>query len=313
VDTLSTPPGPDQPAVAAPTTCYRHPRRESHLRCARCDRYICPDCMREAAVGHHCPSCLRAENRTVRKARTVFGGRPVGEPLVTYALIALTVLAYLVELARPAVVGQFDNLGAALVDADGQQYVDDGGSYPGYQPIGVAHGEWYRLITSGFLHLQPDAGVFGITHILFNLYWIWLLGRILEDRLGRVRFLAVYLLATLGGSVLEMLVAPGQRALGASGAVFGLAACYFVITRRLHHHPLDRNRLIMMFVLWMVFSASFTSWEGHLGGLLAGGATAAGFAYAPKKRQALVQAAVTVALAALLVGLVVLKALELSA
>jgi membrane associated rhomboid family serine protease len=95
--------------------------------------------------------------------------------------------------------------------------------------------------------------------------------------------------------------------------VFGLAACYFVITRRLHHHPLDRNRLIIMFVLWMVFSASFTSWEGHLGGLLAGGATAAGFAYAPKKRQALVQAAVTVALAALLVGLVVLKALELSA
>lgn len=309
MDTTST----DQPPAEASTTCFRHPRRETRLRCARCDRYICPDCMREAPVGHRCPECVKGENRTIRQARTVFGGRPVTVPVVTYALIALNVLAYLVELARPAIVDQFDSLGTGLVDASGQQYVDDGGSYAGYQLIGIAHGEWYRLITSAFLHVLPGGGSFGITHIAFNMMWLWMLGRIVEERLGSARFLAVYLLAALGGSVLGFLVDPHQSAVGASGAIYGLAACYFVITRRLHHHPIDRNRLIFLFVVWMALSAGFTSWEGHLGGLLAGGIAAVGIAYAPGRRRVAVQVAVTAGLAVLLVVLVVFKSLNLSA
>ncbi|MEH1166563.1 rhomboid family intramembrane serine protease [Micromonospora sp. CPCC 205539] len=299
------------PPAEATTTCYRHPRREALLRCVRCDRYICPDCMREAPVGHRCPECVRTENRTVREARTVFGGRLVSVPAVTYALITLNVLAYLVELVHPAILGQFDSLGTGLVDADGQRYIDDGDSYAGFRPIGVAHGEWYRLITAAFLHLPPGSGGFGITHIAFNMIWLWVLGRVLEERLGSARLLAVYLLAALGGSVLGFLVDPGQAAVGASGAIYGLAGCYFVLTRRLHHHPLDRNRLLLMFVLWMVLSAGFTSWEGHLGGLLIGGLAAVGMAYAPARRRVVVQTAVTVALAMLLVALVVGQSLNL--
>ncbi|MFE9690792.1 rhomboid family intramembrane serine protease [Micromonospora sp. NPDC005806] len=309
MDTISTG---QPPAEEARSTCYRHPRRETLLRCTRCDRNICPDCMRAAPVGHRCPDCVRDDNRTVRQARTVFGGRVATRPVVTYVLIALTVLVYLVELVRPAIMDQFDSLGTGLVDDAGQRYVDDGGLHPGYQLIGIAHGEWYRLITSAFLHLLPTQGVLGILHIAFNLYWLWLLGRVVEERLGAVRFLAVYLLAALGGSVLGFLVDPHQAAVGASGAVYGLAGCYFVLTRRLHHHPIDPNRVIIPFLIWMVFSAGWTSWEGHLGGLLAGGAVAVGMAYAPAKRRTLVQTAVTVGLAVLLLGLVVLKSLDLA-
>ncbi|MFJ8582045.1 rhomboid family intramembrane serine protease [Micromonospora sp. NPDC093277] len=297
---------------AATTTCYRHPRRETLLRCTRCDRHICPDCMREAPVGHRCPECVREDNRTVRQARTVFGGRPVNRPLVTYLLIGLIVLAYLVELAHPAIMDRFDGLGSGLVDGSGQRYLDDGTAYPGYTPIGIAHGEWYRLITSTFLHLLPTQGTFGILHIVFNLYWIWLLGRFIEDSLGHLRYLAVYLLAALGGSVLAFLVDPYQSVVGASGAGYGLVGCYLVLTRRLHHHPIDRNRLLISFVLWMVLTAGWTSWEGHLGGLLTGGAVAVGMAYAPAKRRTAVQVAVAVGLAALLVALVVVKSLDLS-
>ncbi|MEV1143678.1 rhomboid family intramembrane serine protease [Micromonospora sp. NPDC049799] len=309
MDTTSTPPS-DPPAAETPTTCFRHPRRETYVRCSRCDRYICPDCMREAPVGFRCPVCIKEDNRTVREARTVFGGRTVTVPLVTYALITLTVLAYLVELAVPGVVELFYNVGAVLVDADGAHYVDDGSPYSGYEQAGVLHGEWYRLVTSAFLHQLPGNGIFGIAHIALNMYWIWVLGRILEERLGHARLTAVYLLSAVGGSVLGVLVDPGQAALGASGAVFGLAACYVVLTRKLHHHPLDGRHLMVMFVLWLVLSASFTSWEGHLGGLLAGGVTALGLAFAPRDRRGLVHALVIGGVTVLLVGLVVLKSLQ---
>jgi membrane associated rhomboid family serine protease len=308
MDTISSQP----PAEEAGTTCYRHPKRETLLSCTRCDRPICPDCLREAPVGHRCPECVRDENRTVRQARTVFGGRMVARPLVTYLLIGLNVLVYLAELARPAIIDQFDGLGTGLVDDSGQRYVDDGTAYPGYEPIGIAHGEWYRLVTSTFLHLLPTDGRFGILHIVFNLYWLWLLGRVVEERLGHARFLAVYLLAAVGGSVLAFLISPHQPVVGASGAVYGLAGCYLVLTRRLHHHPIDRNRVLIPFVVWMVLSAGWTSWEGHLGGLLAGGTVAVGLAYAPAKRRTLVQAAVVGGLAVLLVALVVAKSLALT-
>jgi membrane associated rhomboid family serine protease len=309
MDTISTG---QSPAENAASTCYRHPKRETLLRCARCDRHICPDCMREAPVGHRCPECVRADNRTVRQARTVFGGRLVARPLVTYALVALIVLAYLVELVHPAVLDQFDSLGTGLVDDAGQRYVDDGVTRPGYEAIGVAHGEWYRLITSSFLHLLPTQGALGILHIAFNLWWLWLLGRVIEERLGHARFLAVYLLSALGGGVLGFLVDPHQAAVGASGAIYGLAGCYFILTRRLHHHPIDPNRVIIPFLIWMVFSAGWTSWEGHLGGLLAGGVVGLGLAYAPAKRRTAVQVAVTVVVAVLLLALVVLKSLDLT-
>ncbi|MFF4544325.1 rhomboid family intramembrane serine protease [Streptomyces sp. NPDC001406] len=280
------------------TTCYRHPKVESYVRCTRCDRYICPDCMREAAVGHQCVECVKEGARSVRQARTAFGGRISAVPLVTYVLIGLNVLAYLAELVRPSVVDRFDMLGTVPV---------------GYLPEGVAHGEWYRLLTGAFLHLPPTQGTFGILHIVMNMVSLWNLGRVVETLLGRARFTALYLLSALGGSVLVLLIAPKTPTLGASGAIFGLGAAYYVMARRLDADMNAVNRLMTGLLLWLVASAWVTSWQGHLGGLLAGGVVTLGYAYAPRdRRRALVQAGVCVALLALLVVLTITKVTELT-
>jgi membrane associated rhomboid family serine protease len=305
---------PDQGIQPPVTTCYRHPKRESYVRCTRCDRYMCPDCMREAAVGHQCVECVREGQKSIRRARTVFGGRVATTtvPVVTYALIAVNLLVYAGELARPGIVDQLSNLGQGLIGPDGQRYLYQSAYPEGFDAVGIAYGEWYRLITSAFVHLLPSAGFFGLIHIVFNMYWLWILGRVTEEQLGRARFLALYLLSALGGSVLGYLIAPNEAAVGASGALFGLAAAYFVLTRRLHQDPLGANRLIVFFLIWMVVSAGISSWEGHLGGLLAGGATGLVFAYAPRKRQAVIQAAGVVAVLLVSTALVVLKTSQLT-
>ncbi|MFJ9116358.1 rhomboid family intramembrane serine protease [Streptomyces sp. NPDC001102] len=280
------------------TTCYRHPKVESHVRCTRCDRYICPDCMREAAVGHQCPECVREGARSVRQARTAFGGQITAAPTVTYVLIALNVLAYLAEMVRPSVVDRFDMLGTVP---------------PGYLPEGVAHGEWYRLLTGAFLHLPPTGGTFGILHIVMNMVSLWNIGRVVEMQLGRVRYLALYLLSALGGSVLVLLIAPTTPTLGASGAIFGLGAAYYVMARRLGADMDAVNRFMAGLLLWLVISAWVTSWQGHLGGLLAGGLVTLAYAYAPRdSRRTLVQAGACLALLALLVILAMAKVAELT-
>ena len=118
---------------------------------------------------------------------------------------------------------------------------------------------------------------------------------------------SLYLLSALGGSVLVYLISPGDLAVGASGAIFGLAGSFYVISRRLNRDMQAVNRFMAGFLIWMVISAGFTSWEGHLGGLLAGGAVTLAFAYAPQDRRTLIQAAAGVGMLALLVTLVVLK------
>ncbi|MFJ9816303.1 rhomboid family intramembrane serine protease [Streptomyces sp. NPDC101151] len=280
-------------AESAVTTCFRHPKVESHVRCTRCDRYICPSCMREAAVGHQCVECVKEGTQSVRQARTAFGGRISAVPMVTYVLIGLNVLAYLAELARPSVEDRFDMLGTVPA---------------GYLPEGVAHGEWYRLLTGAFLHLTPGEGTFGITHILFNMLALWNIGRVVEAQLGRARYLALYLLSALGGSVLVLLIAPETRTVGASGAVFGLGAAYWVMSRRLGYDMRAVNRYMGGLLVWLVISAWATSWQGHLGGLLAGGAVTLAYAYAPRDaRRTLVQAGACVALLALLLVLAWVK------
>ncbi|MFI8234150.1 rhomboid family intramembrane serine protease [Streptomyces sp. NPDC085900] len=283
---------------SAVTTCYRHPKVESHVRCTRCDRYICPDCMREAAVGHQCPECVREGARSVRQARTAFGGRVTSAPTVTYVLIALNVLAYLGEMVRPSIVDRFDMLGTVPA---------------GYLPEGVAHGEWYRLLTGAFLHLPPTDGTFGILHIVMNMVSLWNIGRVVEMQLGRVRYLALYLLSALGGSVLVLLIAPTTPTLGASGAIFGLGAAYYVMARRLGADMDAVNRFMAGLLLWLVISAWLTSWQGHLGGLLAGGVVTLAYAYAPRdSRRTLVQVGACLALLALLVILAMAKVAELT-
>ncbi|GAA2520928.1 MULTISPECIES: rhomboid family intramembrane serine protease [Streptomyces] len=296
------------------TTCYRHPRVECHVRCTRCERYICPDCMREAAVGHQCPECVKEGARSMRQARTVVGGRVSAVPVVTYVLIAVNVLAYLAELARPEIVDRFAMLGAGLVGPDGARYLWVEGSYFGdYRPEGLVDGEWYRMLTGAFLHMPPTGGTFGVFHIVMNMVALWNLGRLVEPMLGRVHYLALYLLSALGGSVLVLLLAPGEAVVGASGAIFGVGAAYYVVARRVGIDMGTVNRFMTGLLLWLVISAVVTSWEGHLGGLLAGGAVALVFAYVPRgPRRGLVQAAACVVLLVLLVALAAVKVSELT-
>lgn len=292
----------DSPPAQAPQipTCYRHPGRETYVSCTRCGRPICPDCMRVAAVGHQCPECVREGSRTVRAPRTVFGGRVATRPTVTMTLIALNIVAYVAELASPRFIDDFEMLG--------QPKTSFGQVIPGY---GVADGEWYRLITAAFLHIPLGQGTLGITHILFNMWALWVLGPQLEQVLGRLRFTVLYLLSALGGNVLLYLVDPGQPALGASGAIFGLFAAFFVVGRRL---GVDTRAIAFLILINLMFTFTYTriSWEGHVGGLVTGAVLAAAFAYAPRDRRQAVQVGASVIVAVVLVILTVVQSAALS-
>ncbi|MET8581639.1 rhomboid family intramembrane serine protease [Streptomyces collinus] len=299
-------------AESAVTTCFRHPKVESHVRCTRCDRHICPSCMREAAVGHQCVECVKEGARSVRQARTAFGGRISAVPLVTYVLIGLNVLAYLAELARPSVVDRFGMLGAGLRGTDGAHYL---WQYPYDSSVhaeGLVGGEWERLLTGAFLHMPPSEGI-GVLHIVMNMASLWTVGRVVETQLGRVRYLALYLLSALGGSVLQLLIAPDALGVGASGAIFGLGAAYWIMGRRLGYDMQAVNRYMIGLLLWLVLSAGMTSWQGHLGGLLTGGTVTLAYAYAPRDgRRALLQTGVCVALLVVLLVLAWVKVADLT-
>ncbi len=290
-------------------TCYRHSAVECRVRCVRCDRSVCPDCMRAAAVGHQCPDCAREGARPVRRARTLVGGRVSTTPVVTYALIGLNLLAYLGELVRPGIVDRFALVGARLAGPDGGWYVYRDPFPEGFRAEGVVTGEWERMLTGPFLHLPPAEGVFGLLHIAMNMAALWQLGRAVEPMLGRVRHAVLYLLSALGGSVLVLLLDnPGQATVGASGAVFGLAAAYYVLARRIGADMRPVNRFMGLLLLWLVVSAGMTSWQGHLGGLLAGGAVAAAYAHAPRDgRRTAVQAGACVGLLLLLAAASAIK------
>src|ERR1700751_360513 len=253
-----------------PPTCYRHPGRETWVSCVRCARHACPDCLRDAAVGQQCVDCVRGTGQGgqgARAARTVFGGRPSRSATVSWTLIAVNILLYLVQLARPRLAADWWMLGSA-------QY------YPGGPWHGVAAGEWYRLITSAFL---PGTGSLGILDIAFNMWALYIVGPGLEQLLGRVRYLAVYLLSAVGGSVLFYYLVPQtQPALGASGAIFGLFGAWFVVSRRLN---LDSRGIVILFALNLALSFIYRStiaWQDHVGGLITGAVITAAYVYAPR-------------------------------
>lgn len=279
------------PAPAS-ASCYRHNGRESYIRCTRCDRYICPDCMRSAAVGHQCPDCVREGGKTTRQARGRFGGSIVAghaAPNATIALIILNFAVYALEVMRKQSIVDLETLGSGMTW--------DGSTL---HQVGIAHGEYYRLVTGFFTHSLPSAGPFGIAHILLNMVALWGIGPELERLLGRARFVALYLLAGLGSSVLVYVLSPYAGAVGASGAIFGLVGAYFVFGRKLGMP--GNSRMLVYYVVWLVVSWHYTSWQGHLGGLLTGLIVGAVLAYAPRRRRELPQWLGLAALLAVIAG-----------
>jgi membrane associated rhomboid family serine protease len=273
---------PSTPATPAETpTCYRHGDREAHVRCTRCHRYICPDCMRDAAVGHQCVECVGEGAATVRQPRST-------APVVTYALIALNVAVFVLQAASAGLGRQLTLWSPAVAD-----------------------GELYRLVTSAFLH-------YGLTHLLFNMWALYVVGPPLERWLGRLRFSALYALSAMGGSVLVYLLSPLNTATaGASGAVFGLFGATFVVAKRLNLDvrwvaALIGINLVFTFVAPAVSSQSI-SWQGHVGGLVTGTLVATAYMYAPRERRDLIQAGVTGAFVVLFAVLIWWRTNELLA
>lgn len=275
---------PAQGSSATPV-CPRHPDRPSYVRCQRCGRPACPECQRPAAVGVQCVDCVAASQKATRGARTALGGRVTsGPPVVTITMISLCVLSFILQKA----LGWEGWTGRWV-----------------FSPA-IGEVEPWRYLTSAFLHAS------NLTHILFNMYALWITGQVLEPVLGRLRFTALYLLSALGGSVaVQLLATPGTASwvggvLGASGAVFGLFGALLVVLKRF-----DRNATQIFVLIGINLVLGFVipniSWQGHIGGLLVGAAMGLGFAYAPRKQRQLWGVLIPVITAIVLVVLAVAK------
>ncbi|MCW0212027.1 MAG: rhomboid family intramembrane serine protease [Pseudonocardia sp.] len=280
---MTHPTGPLPPD--APAVCARHPDRTTGLSCTRCGRPACPDCLREASVGYQCVDCVAEGNQGVRQGVTVAGARPrtLARPIVTPVLVALNVLIFALTVLQSGSLGQ--NNASALFQA----WVLQSGA--------VADGEWWRLVTAGFLHYGP-------LHLVFNMLALWIIGRDVETVLGRTRFLAVYLVSLLGGSAAVMLFSPNAAVAGASGAVFGLMGGLAVVLRRMRVPPGQAFGLIAVNIVISVVLPGI-SLAGHLGGLVVGAAATAALVYAPPRNRNLIQAGAIGGLAVLaLLGIV---------
>jgi membrane associated rhomboid family serine protease len=281
-----------EPAEQAPPTCYRHRERETWVRCTRCERPVCPDCMRAASVGFQCPDCVAEGSRSTRQARTVFGGRVTGDTsAVCIVLVAVNVAVFVAG----AVLGQ-DQLRVLFGNVPGPVLLELGG-----EPVGVATGEYYRLFTAAFLHA-------GVLHLLLNMFALATLGPPLESALGRLRFAALYLLSALGGSVAGFLLAPpATLSVGASGAIFGLFGAYYVVVRRLGGQTGSIVGLLAVNLV-ITFALPFIDWRAHLGGLVTGAVIAVALVHAPRgPRRNLVQGGAGVAVALALGAAVLLR------
>ncbi len=255
--------------------------------------------MHQAAVGFQCPECVRDAAATAPTARTPFGGRiNARNSIVTVSLITANVLVFVIATVTGGTTGGFaKNLGL-LPDATGYS--------PRLGLEGVAQGAYWELLTSTFLHLQ-------VLHIAMNMIGLWLFGAFLESALGRWRYLALYLLSGLVGSVAVYCLAPPQSfSLGASGSIFGLFGAALVVMLRQRR---DVTQLVVLLVLNLVitFTVRDISWQAHIGGLFAGLLFGAALAYAPRRSRTAVQLGVMGVLLVAGAVLVVLRTAALTA
>jgi membrane associated rhomboid family serine protease len=276
---VSQPP-PDQ----GQPTCVRHPDRPTGLRCVRCERPACPECLREASVGYQCVDCVNAGRMQPARRPVTIAGAELGSRLVVVPILIAINVAVFVLTAYQA---------QSVADNQLSQLFFDGVLAP---PL-VAAGEWWRLITSGFLHI-------GLPHLLLNMVSLWIIGRELELVFGKARFLVLYMLSMLGGSAAVYIISLNGAA-GASGAIYGLMGALAVTVVRLKL-PLGQVLAVIVLNLALSFSGLFAiSWEAHIGGLIVGALAAVGFLYPPARLRNQVQTATVVGLVVLLTALMI--------
>ena len=254
--------------------------------------------MRDAAVGFHCPDCVAEARRTTRQARTPYGGlRASRQGVVSLSLIAINAAVWLLILATGWTNSDWVYRLALIprgicvaTDHPGNIYptVSSGAACsttPDGSWVGVAAGDWWQPLTSMFTHVQ-------VVHIGFNMLALWVLGPQLELVLGRLRFIAVYLLSGLVGSaVVYLFSAQTTPTLGASGAIFGLMGALLVLALKVGS---DVSQLLVWIGINFAitfFAGANISWQGHVGGFLGGIALAWVLAYAPRDRRTTWQAA----------------------
>lgn len=232
--------------------CYRHADRSAGVRCQRCERPICPSCMRQASVGFQCPECVAARPQRVIPAQGLFRGH--GEVVVGKVIIALNVGVWLLMTV----------LGGNPYRASGP-VLEYGATYG---PL-VVQGEWWRLASGAFLHS-------GFIHLAMNMLLLWFLSQELEPALGRLRFALLYGVSLLGGSLGVMVLDPLAPTVGASGAVFGLMGALIVLQLRAKQNPWQSGiGGLVLINLVLTFAIPGISIGGHVGGLLAGAAAGA--------------------------------------
>lgn len=290
--------------------CYRHPDRQSFVLCQRCMRTVCSECRTPAAVGVICPECMAQQRATQtpaqKKAERRWSSRPMsvvssGRPTMTLGIIAVTGLVY--------IIGLVPGLGGVLSDllAFNSVFV--------LPQAGVL--QPWRLLTVALVHG-------GFLHMALNMLALWFIGRSLEPLLGRARFLILYLVGALGGSVAVALLAPGVWTVGASGAIFALFGALLVIGRHLGADIRVIAILIAINFAWpfvlagvnAIGSGDFTgslaaigiSWQAHLGGLVTGAVVGLIYSRTRAQRQRGLQTGLLVAFAVLLIALLAVPA-----
>jgi membrane associated rhomboid family serine protease len=228
--------------VSGVETCYRHPDRETGVSCSSCGRPICPECMTPTPVGMRCPECSRQRTK-VRTAQSL-----TDEPRATYVLMAICIVLAL---------GDMFSGGTSDILRQG-----------GVNGPDVADGEYWRIVTAGFLHA-------GLIHLLFNMYALYILGTMLEPAIGRMRFLLIYFVSLLCGSFGALLLSPDANTVGASGAVFGLMGAAIAVMRNRGIDPMASGLPFWLGInLLITFTIPNISVGGHIGGLIGGALTA---------------------------------------
>lgn len=235
--------------------CYRHPDRNAGVACQRCDRPICPSCMITASVGFQCPECVKGSPQ----AQTAKVLRRAAAPYVSYALLGINVAAYFISRA-PSLLGGSEG-GRFSSSAVGGDLL----TRLATEPAGVADGEWWRLVSGGFLHAN-------LVHLAFNMFALYQLGPAMEHLLGRTRFIAAYVACLLGGSAGVMLLAgPCDITVGASGAIFGLFGLLVLWQLSQGVNPLQNSLgMVLLLNLALTFGIPGISIGGHVGGLATG-------------------------------------------